>query len=1107
MTPHLSVLRLTTRLLPFLPIPGVVAATAYLLSLAPCLYPGYSAFLAAAAVGVIPPSGAAHPVFAFFARHVASLDYLSLPLRLNLFSACCGTLCTMLLYYLVSRLILFSACEDAGGAGRVNITGQDDEQEDGKVSELPPEVTAYNQRMVWIAVTGGLIAAVLFTFTAAAWAASTRLDNGMFDLLTALVSLALFPVGYPRLRLLRLLLSVFFFATGLFESAVFLLLLPFYAYIVFDLLVFSPRRVARFMYISAVGVAALSCSAYAFVANSCHASSWTIIRAAHAYARALIGHHYHEALSFFPRSGWLLLALQIGLPAVILLFGMRTLFKEKKASTVIALVILTGSVLPGLLNVFFAPIYIFQDFGHLPVFGYAVLAAAAAVGFSACRVVVGRGEEHLTHVEISSSGESERQRRLQWVSGFAFALLPVLLALIIATPWRSRGSVDNQRGAFADHVARVLLETMKARTCLITNGILDNHIRIQAFMMGRQLHLIPLRISAGSQEEALVRQFVVSNPLFEGQNRQRYLNALSLGGVRFAMEWLSSDINAGRQVMVFAAPDLWVACGYRAVPEGLAFGGARAGEASNLDELAEWNRAFSERVAPLLDATKTGQGGFVDDLRETIRMKLGFSANELGVLLEEHNKYKQAYQSYMRALDIDPMNVSAIINAYALASSQGLYPETLDAMRKRVKTALIKARASSGQNVTAIIQNYGSIRQQAFYQQQTAQWAVRGARQIAEEKIKKALSLSSRTGVSSLVENAMVSLYAGDVEKAEASYRAALEQDASNADALVGMCTLMIGKRSVSESEKWIQKTLGAGVEPSLLRYQTVMLAVLKKDTSQALSLLTEATKKCPTDLRYWTLLADQLLSQGDTQMVEFQILPEMQKALKNANHFLVHSVRGFLLQKKGAKFYREARVSLLSALALNAALPDIWNAVFELDQALNNPDFTEADARALLRVEPNHALANYLLGALLLARGELLASEDFLRRSVEKKPTAAACNDLAENLRLQKKPAEAEVFARRALEMDRNLLPAMDTLANIQCDAGNFGEAMKWASQTVAEKANNPYYQLTLLRVLVKKGDQEGVRERLKILGELKTAVPLPLQKEIAELNRTATK
>jgi tetratricopeptide (TPR) repeat protein len=232
-----------------------------------------------------------------------------------------------------------------------------------------------------------------------------------------------------------------------------------------------------------------------------------------------------------------------------------------------------------------------------------------------------------------------------------------------------------------------------------------------------------------------------------------------------------------------------------------------------------------------------------------------------------------------------------------------------------------------------------------------------------------------------------------------------------------------------------------------------------------------------------------------------------MQKALKNPDHFLVHAVRGFLLKKKGRVHFMEARNCLLRALSINAAMPDIWSVLFELDMALGKSEFTEKDTRSLLNIEPEDALANYLMGSVLLSRGKFQESEDFLRRSLAKKATSAASNDLAENLRRQGKLAEAESFAKRALSIEPGLLPATDTLACVLCDAGKHEEAAQHAAKAVAAQPKHPVYQLTLLRIQIKQGDYEGVKERLTVLSGLKTAIPAEIQKEIDTLKKNQKK
>jgi tetratricopeptide (TPR) repeat protein len=283
--------------------------------------------------------------------------------------------------------------------------------------------------------------------------------------------------------------------------------------------------------------------------------------------------------------------------------------------------------------------------------------------------------------------------------------------------------------------------------------------------------------------------------------------------------------------------------------------------------------------------------------------------------------------------------------------------------------------------------------------------------------------------------------------------------------------------------------------------YPIITLAILEKDNLKALRLLEEATQKFPEDLRYWTLQADVLLGLGDLLMVEKSVLPEMKKALKDPDHFLVNAVRGSMLKKKGTDYFEEARLSLLRALSINAAMLDLWDSILELDVAMGKPEFTEADVRNLLNVQPDHALANYLMGSLLLSRDKLQESEGFLRKSLEKVPTAAVCNDLGENLRHQQKLVEAETIARRALVIEPGLPIAMDTLACILCDARKYEEAEQLAVKALTARPEHSDFQLTLLRIHLKQGNSAGVKEQLKVLSALQTPTPEALQKEIDAL------
>lgn len=1089
---HPAVFQSARRLWLFAPVAGVCSLGIYLLSFSTGSYPGYSGDFVAKAAGLTPPSGAAHPIFSLLTRQVAAWDVLPLTVRLNLLSVLCGALCAALLCYLVAKLILFAASEDGGGRAYNALI-----EMDIAVPVLQPEVEVYNRRIFKIAVIGGLCAAFLLTFLAPTWSAATRLECGSFHLLLVLVALTLCPLKESKAKVGRLALIVFLCVLGVFDTAAFLLVVPFFVYQVFSRFWQTSQRRVLVKVLLLAGAAGLALSVYAYwrntdpllLANKSARSVFAFL------ARGVVYHHWDELRALFPRSGWLLLILQTVVPASVLLFGQELLFKQRQARTLAAMFLVTLIGLPTLWTLPFAPFRIFQVSGHLPVFGAALVAAAVAL-VGAAGLVFLEPEDFLHDAELLNKSDSKRQRRLAWMKTITGVFLGIFLLMVLLVPQLSFRVVDTRRGAFADTFAREILAAMNGRTWLVSNGYLDNHLLVQAHMLKQPLVLVTLRrVETQLSKEPLVRQ-IAENPIFAGHNLQRLQNALSLGTVRFLMEWFTTDEDAGRNVMVFATPDLWTACGYKAVPEGFAFGGVKPGKVPEFSGLIERNERFVARLLPLFDKSNA-QVPFLAMLHEMLLMKAGLAANELGVMLDDANEHEAAYQAYARASQIDSDNISAAINIFALADSQKLHPESHGSLKKKVRS-VIAGRKYQTSMLTGILQNYGTVRQQAFYRQQSVLWMTQGMDSVAVEKNRKALALSQQTGAAALVENASFYFQSGDSAKAEDCYVSALELDPSNKEALAGMSMLMTMKRDAKVAEKWLLRALAAGVDKDTVLYQTIKLALLKGDIAGALKQLKEATEKFPLDYRYWYLRADLLLQQGDRQSVEFQLLPGMQAALKDPKHFVILAVRGFLLRAKGPKFYREARQTLFRALAANASLPEVWNAIFEIDIALGDITFMEADARQRLLTEPDHALANYLMGAALIRRNALREAEDFFRRSIENTPTVLAFNDLAECLRLQQKLVEAETFARRALVIEPNLLPAMDTLAGVLCDAGKHEEASQWALKTLAKRPDRPAFQLTLLRIRVKQGDSAGVNELLKVLAELKTAIPEALQKEI---------
>ena len=435
-----------------------------------------------------------------------------------------------------------------------------------------------------------------------------------------------------------------------------------------------------------------------------------------------------------------------------------------------------------------------------------------------------------------------------------------------------------------------------------------------------------------------------------------------------------------------------------------------------------------------------------------------------------------------------------------MAVSKKLNPEAYDRLRGRVKK-LMAGRKWTPQTLAGVRQVCGSIRDSSVYQREAALWASSGARAVADDKLKKALALSEQLGATSLSGKGVCYLQMGDRERAETFFRDALAADASDRDALIGLLGLALERGNAREAETRLKAALAAGMAEGDLLGQTIELALLKNDAVRARKLLTDAAREHPKEACYWGRLAEVMVNQGDALMVQQSLLPQMEKALESQDRYLVDAIRGVVLCKTDRKRLPEGRQSILKSLSANAAQPKLWNALLNIDMAINRPDFIEADARNRLGLEPDHALANYLLGAQLLRRGEWKGAEDFLRRSVEKKPLAMACNDLAETLRLLKKTREAEGFARKAIALDPAMPFAHDTLADILYDRGDYAGSAREEAFAAATGPNQPDYQLGWLRALVKMGDTAAVRKKVEDLKRAKIAIPEELKKESQKL------
>ncbi len=1009
-------------------IPFAYTLVLFLFSACHHTYPGHSAQLVAEAARLTPSVLLTHGFFSTVAHLLTYVPLFSLPTQLNLFAAVCGCLSATLFYRLVARTILIYAYDPH--EDDANIWPEDEKAEPPSFNTALTSVGFYNQRLLAIAITSSLAATLLLAFMAPVWLASTHLNESIFNLALLLVILTIFPYQESPLCHLRFLLATILFTLGLYETSIFVALLPVMASLAFTFYLGMENRALVMGNTVFGGFAGLM---IAFYLRSLQPETvpGPFLLEMERFLRTIVYHHIDEFKFFFTSSGWLWNLAQTAIPAAILLFGKNLIFDKWTGNARLAAMLIIVTAIPCAMNLSISPFAIYQQVDHLPVFPAAILSATLAFIFAASRLFfVPKLSGGIANESISTEDQPTPPSDKP---ATAFIILLALIALI--TPFRSFSYVTPKKSQFADTIAREMVVGMDEHTWMITTGQMDNHLRIQAYLLTKKLHLVTLRQTENPEEQRSLQKDIETDATFQDLNRPRLLNARSIGTLRFVMEWFSSDTNICRKAMVLGTPDLWTAAKYRALPHGLTFSGIHSAGAIDTQKLITASETLADRMAPLLVSKKETASPILVQLSFLLRLRMGFAVNELGTILEDLGQSDHAFAAYQRACQIDPENVSALLNAYAMAKGGKVKNSQIDAMKQRLRQ-LLKERALSRLGLQGLFLNYGTIHQKDFYQQEAETWIARGAQAVASEKAKKSLVLSQRAELNTLSERAYYYSISGKPDQAEACYLAALDQDPSDFEALYGLTLLMISNNNIPRAELLLERATNTKNEKNvMLLYPTILIAIQKGDKLRAEKLLAEATHNYPSEERFWKLRALLLLKQGDVLLVRHQILPEMMKALKDPEHYLIHIVRGLMLKQQGPAFYREARISLLKGLSINASMTETWNAVLELDMLIGRIEIMEADIHHLLTLEPDHAQANYMKGSIQLARGKVESAEDFMRRSIEKSPSAVACNDLAEILRRQKKLKEAREYAHQSTVLDPNLPHARATLAAILAD------------------------------------------------------------------------
>ena len=1058
---------------------SLLALAVYGLTLARYLYPGESATLFTQWMGLDVLSLPIHPVWGWLVKSIGGGSAVSL----NMLGLVCGVLSAGFLCYLVGFFVYQSI-------------GQED-------------TVKYARAASFLAGVG---AAVVFVFSSAAWATSTHLDVRQFDVFLALAVFMLYVplVRFPKLTYVLSPVLGLAVAVGVAEGAVFVPLVPVF---LLALIASVVKNGFKFYVPTALFLVALVVG-YLLLENNVAEAFLQLPGAADGEFKepgdvlwACAKSYQHEIHQWIFRSGGLVVTLLAVLPFVACAFASsRGLNNERTwsqylfhAAMTVCCVLATATPL--------SPDTLLRPFGTAPVATTALVAASCgyllAYWFLLARVPLPVTEDDGAALPVHKVG-----RQAAPFVGCGLAALILLAGLVNAF------SRDGENGAFADACANELLDRMGTRTWLITDGLLDPHLRVAAAARGQELNIICIKALKEADYKAYCRQIadlIEEKGVSAGEKKSGDLafTLRELGMVEFLKMWFSSDPDITKEVAVFRLPDFWFWAKCRPVPECLFFGGVADVKSVDGVKAKEDFEAFWKKMEPVLVADRRQGSRAIRELsdqtdrcRLELRRHLGFIANNLGVLLQDLGDDAGAFEMYELVLGtIDCDNICALFNEYEMARAG---KKEVQARKREIEQQLkgIVDDASRRYQLRPLSSYYGYIRSTEFFVRSGLHWARSGETGYALEQIRYAIDLTSSDAPPKELLNMMASYYAQgrQVVKSREKYQEVLAKDANNHEALIGLWRLSLQEGAVDEAKSYLERAVKAPVQEETARFDVALLHMMNNKLEDARLTLQKITDLQPHSIQAWALLAGVVLQQADKAQdakqkqkilaeVDNAILPKMEALSDSPRDFFVQMTRALTLMRKGtdAETMKQTRTALELAW-MSRPVVSVGGMVLDLDYRLLDRESAERHALQILRMDAKHAFANWVMGSIRMEEGKSADAEKFLRAAVgAARPLPSAQNDLAELLRRKGDLAEAEKFARAATRSDPKLYVSWETLCATLLDQGkDLDEAERCIQKAIElSEGKDLRMQLTLARVQLAKKDLVKARGTLRSLGK----------------------
>lgn len=1008
---------------------AVLSLSLYLSTACRGVFPGEPAILTALHSRTAPLPALTHPLWGVMVRLMDRGAAESLPRRLNGFSAVCGMAAVVLLFHLIARLR--TGLSSAPARLRRVTVGPE------WISRVSPRPGDSLLRHVpaWIAA---MVLAGSFPF----WFVATRAHTGAFGLALVLGGAALVARYHQTGRRSPLLAASVVLGLALAETPVALFLAPAAAVWALVALVLHDHLILPFMTDAKRGhwrvglpIACLVTGAVAMVIPILlraaflldePAAEWADVRGYGPALLAVIRTMWMETRSLIPRLGWILLAASVAIPA-FLVGG--SAMGERPGRRWLPLMAYVFASVFGILLVFDVRVAPWPFFGMSPLYITPYAAIAIWMGVAAAGVLrLALRDLDRTDLPVwmaKGNLTPEVRRRIAW--GYS-AIVGVAVLAGGARHWTPvQGSSSDLFDAFAAGV----LDESAGCEWLVSASPFESLFAVTARARGEPVRILDARMG---RTPAYMR-FVASS--FPDDPRIRSLADAGLNAV--LPDWFARSAGLTGEVAVLDLPDLWRGGGYVPVPGRFTYRGAAKVAPEVVADLAVSLGAWTNRLAVM----RRQVGALPEPVRpygRWITVHAGRLLNDTGVLCEEAGRIDDALAAYHAAAAHDPDNYSARFNRERLARAAGR-PEA-DAYREDLETLV---RRFGGRVDPAFMSRiHGRIRDARTSVARGLQAAAGGEMDIALAELVEAARISddpaTRMALAAILEGR------GDVAESRTLVDGVAARDPANAAADLTRSAMALHAGELDAAEAGIARAAARPETAAAAAILSVLLEVQRGDLKAATARVVRMQSERPDDLAVLAIAAYVAWRRGD-----MEALAIADESLRRRNH-RVPMVSVLAASAEAAQGrMREARKRLDETAARNPSYAPVWDALLRLDYVERRQDLAREHVIRILRLRPNHPLANHYLASFQIEEGRHAEAEASLRTALAGAPKdPAILNDLAWCLLMQKRPAEALPYARQAAELRPAAADVLDTLGLALMETGVLGEASQVFTRAV---------------------------------------------------------